>query len=232
MRLNVERHWLSVELVVLVALVAASCTTVAGVADDVTGARDLAVVAPEAVGVSSTRLERLDAGMRQFVDDGRLAGVVTMMARHGKTVHFSNAGLKDIESDEPITEDSIFLIYSMSKPITGVAMMMLYEEGKWRLNDPGHKVHPGVRQPTGSRRRRPERRTTPGRRHALHDDARADDPFLGTGVWTRRLERGRPEVSRDTGARFQQAPAGDDRHAGDAAAAVSAGRALVLQHRG
>ena len=142
MRLNVERHWLSVELVVLVALVAASCTTVAGVADDVTGARDLAVVAPEAVGVSSTRLERLDAGMRQFVDDGRLAGVVTMMARHGKTVHFSNAGLKDIESDEPITEDSIFRIYSMSKPITGVAMMMLYEEGKWRLNDPVTKFIP------------------------------------------------------------------------------------------
>ena len=186
---------MSVGIVVLVALVSASCTTVAGVADDVTGARDLAVVAPEAVGVSSTRLERLDAGMRQFVNDGRLAGVVTMMARHGKTVHFSNAGLKDIESDEPITEDSIFRIYSMSKPITGVAMMMLYEEGKWRLHDPVTKFIPEFANlqvfagdgPNGEPLLEDVTRSMTMRELMTHSSG------LAYG----------PEVSRDTGARFE-----------------------------
>jgi len=138
--LNLDRRWLSV---ILLALVSAACTTTAdGLAEDVAGARDLAMVAPETVGISSERLGRLDAGMRQFVEDGRLAGVVTMMARHGKTVHFSAAGTMDIESGAPITTDSIFRIYSMTKPITGVAMMMLYEEGTWRLNDPVTKFIP------------------------------------------------------------------------------------------
>ena len=135
MKLNCDRRWLSVGVVVLVALAAASCTTVAGVADDVTAARDLAMVAPETVGVSSARLERLENGMRRFVEDGRLAGVATMMARHGKIVHASVAGALDIESGNPLASDSIYRIYSMTKPMTGVAMMMLYEEGKWRLND-------------------------------------------------------------------------------------------------
>ncbi len=134
MRHTLKTHWLSV---LLLALVSAACSTAAGgLADEVSSPRDLAIVAPETVGVSSARLERLEAGMRQFVDDRRLAGVHTMMARHGKIVHSSLAGTKDIESGAPLTDDSIYRIYSMSKPITGVALMMLYEEGKWRLNDP------------------------------------------------------------------------------------------------
>ena len=99
-------------------------------------ARDLGPVAPSEVGISPERLQRLDAGMQAMVDDRKLAGVVTMLARHGKIVFVDVAGVQDIESQRPMARDSIFRIFSMTKPITGVAMMMLYEEGKWRLNDP------------------------------------------------------------------------------------------------
>ena len=123
----------------LIALVSASCT-VAGDTEPASRAtqlaRDLAVVSPESVGLATDRLERLESGMQAFVDDGKLAGVVTLAARHGKIVHFSAAGSKDVETGDPIETDSIFRIYSMTKPVTGVAMMILYEEGKWRLDDP------------------------------------------------------------------------------------------------
>ena len=99
-------------------------------------ARDLEVTTPEDVGVSSERLERLDAGMQAMVDDGKLAGVATMLARHGKVVFTDTAGKLDVTKDAPVELDSIFRIYSMTKPIIGVAMMMLHEEGKYQLNDP------------------------------------------------------------------------------------------------
>ena len=140
MRPTPRSRWLSP---VLLAALATGCTASAGgVAADIDSPRDLALVAPETVGVSASRLERLEAGMRSFVEEQRLAGVHTVMARHGKIVHSSLTGVKDIESGAPLTEDAIFRIYSMSKPITGVAMMMLYEEGKWRLNDPVTKFIP------------------------------------------------------------------------------------------
>lgn len=104
--------------------------------------RDLAVAPPASVGVSAERLARLDAGMKGLVDDGKLAGVVTLMARRGKVVHFAAHGKKDLRQPEPIAKDSIFRIYSMTKPVTGVAMLMLYEEGKWRLDDPVSRYIP------------------------------------------------------------------------------------------
>jgi len=106
------------------------------------GGRDLAKATPESVGVSSERLGRLDQGLRKFIDENRLAGVTTLLARHGKIVHTDSYGKKDIRSADPIQRDSIFRIYSMTKPITGVAMMMLYEEGKWRLDDPVSRYIP------------------------------------------------------------------------------------------
>jgi CubicO group peptidase (beta-lactamase class C family) len=105
-------------------------------------ARDLAAAPPESVGVSSERLRRLDAAMKRMVDDGRLAGVVTLMARKGRVVNFNAVGKKDVGAPDPIGKDSIFRIYSMTKPITGVAMMMLYEEGKWRVDDPVSRYIP------------------------------------------------------------------------------------------
>lgn len=125
------RRWLvsAFALAVVVALVAD------GVVVDARPGRDLAVAPPESVGVSSERLRRLDAGMKGLVDDKKLAGVVTLMARKGKVVHFTAHGKKDLSQPDPIAKDSIFRIYSMTKPITGVAMLMLFEEGKWRLDD-------------------------------------------------------------------------------------------------
>ena len=118
-------------------------TAAAPAATERTAARDLEAVDPADAGVSAKRLERLTAGMQGMVDDGKLAGVVTLMARGGKLVHVHVAGVRDIESGAPMERDSIFRIYSMTKPITGVALMMLYEEGKWRLNDPVSRFIPG-----------------------------------------------------------------------------------------
>jgi CubicO group peptidase (beta-lactamase class C family) len=106
------------------------------------GPQELPTAKAESVGVSGERLARLNDGMKSLVDQGRLAGVVTMVARHGKVIEFAAAGKRDIAANSPMQKDSIFRIYSMSKPITGVAMMMLFEEGKWQLNDPVAKYVP------------------------------------------------------------------------------------------
>ncbi|MFW6199338.1 MAG: serine hydrolase domain-containing protein [Gemmatimonadota bacterium] len=96
----------------------------------------LPTAAPEEVGMSSERLTRLHDGMQALVDDGRLAGITTMIARGGRTVDFQTYGFRDLEAEDPVEEDAIFRIYSMSKPVTGVALMTLYEEGKFQLDDP------------------------------------------------------------------------------------------------
>lgn len=100
------------------------------------GVRDLAAAPAESVGVSTERLRRIDEGMKRLVDDKRIAGIVTLLARRGKIVHHSAVGAKDVRKNDPVQKDSIFRIASMTKPITGAALMMLYEEGKWRLEDP------------------------------------------------------------------------------------------------
>ena len=105
-------------------------------------AADLETVDPSAVGLSVERLARLDAGMQRMVDEGKLAGVVTLLARHGKLVFADVVGHQDVSAGVPMARDSIFRIYSMTKPITGVALMMLYEEGQFRLHDPVSKYIP------------------------------------------------------------------------------------------
>jgi CubicO group peptidase (beta-lactamase class C family) len=91
---------------------------------------------PESVGFDSARLAKLDAYMQGVVAEGRVAGMTTLLARHGKVVSFKTYGKQSLAKGQPMSEDTIFRIYSMSKPITGVAMMILFEEGKWRLDDP------------------------------------------------------------------------------------------------
>jgi CubicO group peptidase (beta-lactamase class C family) len=91
---------------------------------------------PEAVGFDSARLKRLDAAMAKAVADGRVAGVQTLLARHGQVVAFNAHGKANLETGAALEKDAIFRIYSMSKPVTGVAMMILFEEGRWRLDDP------------------------------------------------------------------------------------------------
>lgn len=115
-----------------------SFATIAGHAAE----RDLAQVAPEDVGMSSSALNAFTAGMHEEVDKGQLAGIVTLVARHGKIVQRDAYGYQDLENQVPIAQDTIFRIFSMTKPITGVAMMMLYEEGKFTLDDPVEKYIP------------------------------------------------------------------------------------------
>jgi CubicO group peptidase (beta-lactamase class C family) len=105
-------------------------------------AHDLAVVSPESVGFSSERLDRLHTLMQDAVDHHQVSGVVTILARHGKVVDSRAYGMRDIETKTPMTADTIFRDYSMSKPITGVAMMILYEQGKWLPSDPISKYIP------------------------------------------------------------------------------------------
>jgi len=107
-----------------------------------TRVRDLAPATAESVGMSTERLSRLNAAMKRLVDDKQVAGLVTLVERHGKVVNFNAVGQLDVRKTDLIQKDSIFRIYSMTKPITGMAMMMLYEEGKWQLNDPVSRYIP------------------------------------------------------------------------------------------
>src|SRR5437588_6049240 len=98
---------------------------------------------PERVGMSSSRLARLDEVMeRRYVDGGYLPGMLTYIWRKGQLVHTGLCGQMDIERGKPMREDAIFRIYSMSKPITAVALMMLVEEGLIGLDDIVHSHIP------------------------------------------------------------------------------------------
>jgi CubicO group peptidase (beta-lactamase class C family) len=91
---------------------------------------------PEALGFDAQRLAKLDAYMAKAVADGRVAGMITLLARHGQVVAEKWYGYRSLATNAPMTHDTIFRLYSMSKPITGVAMMLLFEDGRWRLDDP------------------------------------------------------------------------------------------------
>jgi CubicO group peptidase (beta-lactamase class C family) len=103
---------------------------------------DMTVVKPESVGFSSERLERLHSLMQQTVDQKQLPGAVTILARHGKVLDYRVYGVKDVASSAPLTKDAIFRAFSMTKPITAVAMLQLYEQGKWLPSDPISKFVP------------------------------------------------------------------------------------------
>ncbi len=94
------------------------------------------VQTPEDVGMSTERLGRIAPVMNDFVKGNQMPGIMTLIQRRGKVVHFGQYGLMDIEAGTPMQEDAIFRIYSMSKPIVSVALMMLLEEGRLSLNDP------------------------------------------------------------------------------------------------
>jgi CubicO group peptidase (beta-lactamase class C family) len=99
-------------------------------------ASDLPTAKPESVGMSSERLGRLVGATHGWVDEGRIAGVVTLVARRGKVVHLDAYGMADIEHNQPMTKDTYFRLFSMTKPVTSVALLTLYEEGKFQLSDP------------------------------------------------------------------------------------------------
>ena len=96
----------------------------------------LPTASPESVGFAAGALDKMDTGMQDLVDKRHLAGIVTLVARHGKVVQQRAYGVQSLETDAPMRLDTIARIYSMTKPVAGVALMMLYEEGKWQPSDP------------------------------------------------------------------------------------------------
>src|SRR5688572_5311941 len=109
------------------------------------GAAELPTARPADVGLSAERLARLDAAMQAEVDAGRKAGIVALIARRGRVAHLKAFGMADREANVPMRDDSLFRLYSMTKPITSVALLMLYEEGKFQLSDPLEKYLPAFK---------------------------------------------------------------------------------------
>ena len=99
-------------------------------------AAELPLESPENVGVSSERLQRISDTMQRYIDADLLAGTISLIARDGKVVHLESQGWRHKEAGEEMTDDSIFVIMSMTKPIVSTALMMLYEEGRFLLTDP------------------------------------------------------------------------------------------------
>jgi CubicO group peptidase (beta-lactamase class C family) len=110
-------------------------------------AQDLPAAKPEAVGLSSDRLARIATAVQHDIDDKRIAGAVTLVVRHGKVAWFKSQGMADREAAKTMPGDAMFRICSMTKPITSVAVMMLYEEGKFLLDDPVSKYLPEFKNP-------------------------------------------------------------------------------------
>ena len=107
-----------------------------------TRAPDLIDARPEAVGMSSPRLQNVTRLIQRYIDEGKYAGAISMIARHDQVVHFETYGNMDDEAGKPMTHDAIVRAYSMTKPIASVALMQLYEEGRFQLNDPASAYIP------------------------------------------------------------------------------------------
>ena len=131
------RSFTKTRLILLIAILAVLGTATAGLLS-----KDLPAAKPEDVGLSSERLARMNKLIHAYVDAGRTPGVVTLIARHGKVVHVDAYGKADLAAGRAIRADDIFRMYSMTKPITSVALLMLYEEGKFQLTDPLSKYFP------------------------------------------------------------------------------------------
>src|SRR6516225_8716032 len=107
----------------------------------------LPLVSPEQVGLSAARLDRVRQWMRRWVDSGRLPGLAVCVMRKGELAFAETYGKADVERNKPVRPDTIYRIYSMTKPLTSTAIMMLYEEGRFQLDDPISNFVPGFRNP-------------------------------------------------------------------------------------
>ncbi len=100
---------------------------------------------PEEVGMSAARLKRIAPVMQRHIDEGTIPGALTMIAREGRLVHFEKFGTRDVADAKPMEFDTLFRIYSMTKPITSIAVMMLYEEGHFQLHTPVSEFIPAFK---------------------------------------------------------------------------------------
>lgn len=139
-RLTLNRQMLNFSIKITVL----ACVLTAAVAGF---AQDLSVAKPETVGLSSQRLERIGTAVQHDIDDKRVAGAVTLVVRRGHVAWFKAQGSMDREANKPMRPDTMFRICSMTKPITSVAVMMLYEEGAFLLDDPISKYLPEFKNP-------------------------------------------------------------------------------------
>ncbi len=159
------------------------------------GAADLAERPAAEAGMSSERLDRITALSQRYVDEGKLAGVVSLVARRGAIVHFEAVGQRGAEDERPLTKDALFRIFSMTKPITAVAAMVLYEEGKFHLNDPVEKFVPelaGLNVLGEDGEMRPAERTmnmqqllthTTGLSYGFNPEDPVDKLYGESGIW-------------------------------------------------
>jgi CubicO group peptidase (beta-lactamase class C family) len=108
-------------------------------------AKDPKTIKPENVGLSSERLARIDRAMQEDIDQKKTGGIVVLIARHGTIAYHKAFGWADIESQKKMQTDSLFRLYSMTKPVTSVALLTLFEEGKFQLNDPLEKYIPAFK---------------------------------------------------------------------------------------
>jgi CubicO group peptidase (beta-lactamase class C family) len=112
------------------------------VAAEPSASSDLPSAKPEEVGLSSERLQRIGGAMQRNIDEGQVVGAVALVARKGRVAYFEARGMVDVEAKKPMHKDAIFRMASSTKPVTGVAIMMLMEEGKLRLTDPVSRFIP------------------------------------------------------------------------------------------
>lgn len=118
--------------------------------------------APEEVGISAERLQRVRALMKRYIDQGEIAGAVTLVARKGRIAHLEAQGVMDLDTQQAMKTDSIFRMASMTKPVTSLAVMMLHEEGRFLLNDPVSKFLPEFAQPRVAMGNAPNERAANG----------------------------------------------------------------------
>ena len=156
-------------------------------------ADELPYAKPEDVGMSSSKLRGIEQAVGGHLDQNHLAGAVTLVLRQGRIVHFEAHGWRDLETRTPMTRDSIFRIYSMTKPIVSAAVMMLQEEGKLELDDPVHQYLPELEglkvfsENGNEAAARPMSirdllRHTAGLTYGLFGDTPVDKQYVETGV--------------------------------------------------
>jgi CubicO group peptidase (beta-lactamase class C family) len=152
---------------------------------------------PEETGLSSERLARVRETMQRHMDAGNIAGAVTLVTRKGRIAHLEAHGLMDVDTKKPMAKNAIFRIFSMSKPVAGVAILMLMEEGKVRLNDPVSKFIPefktqmvavGLDERRGGRtpaaERAPSFYRVPATREITVQDLLTHTSGLGSGIYS------------------------------------------------
>ena len=167
---------------------AVRCALLAAVALAVPTAASVTVVKPEEAGLSAARLQRITDMVQRHIAAGDLTGAVTVVARRGKVAHLAAQGVMDLDSKQPMTPASMFRIASMTKPVIGVSIMMLVEEGKLHLNDPVARYIPqfanmkvAVARPATGGSEGPGFYTVPAQRAITIKDLLTHTSGLGSG---------------------------------------------------